>query len=61
MPLELCPRCRCLRNMRVSTHRRKGVAAKRKTKVILTRIFHCETCNSFVRSTDLEIGKEGVQ
>jgi hypothetical protein len=53
MGLELCPRCRGLRNMRVTTDRRKVVDAKGKTKVILTRIFHCETCNSFVRSEDL--------
>lgn len=58
MPHELCPRCRCLRNMRVTTHRRKVGDAKGNTKEILTRIFHCETCHSFVRSEDTEKGKE---
>jgi hypothetical protein len=44
--------------MRVTTHRRKVGDAKGNTKEILTRIFHCETCHSFVRSEDTEKGKE---
>jgi hypothetical protein len=54
MHSELCPRCGILRNMQVSTSQRKVIDPEGNTKEILTRVFHCETCNSFVRSEDIE-------
>ena len=51
---ELCPRCGVLRNMQVSTSRRKVVDSEGKVKEILTRVLHCAHCHSFVRSEDVE-------
>jgi len=54
MHRELCPRCGILRNVRISMSRRTAVDAEGKAKEILIRTLHCETCNSFVRSQDIE-------
>ena len=52
MPTEHCPHCRALRNLRVSTIRRTVPDQAGKAKTILTRTFHCETYQSFVRSEE---------
>ena len=54
MPTEMCPMCRDLRNMSVTTKRRKVVDPDGNTKEILTKTYHCATCGSFVRSEDIE-------
>jgi hypothetical protein len=54
MPTEHCPNCRTLRAMRVSTTRRTIPDKAGKAKTVLTRTFHCQTCQSFVRSEEEE-------
>ena len=54
MPTERCPSCRTLRAMRVSTTRRTIPVKTGKAKTVLTRTFHCQTCQSFVRSEEEE-------
>lgn len=54
MASEFCPKCRAVRNVRVTSSRRKATDADDKPKTILTRTFHCETCNAFVRSEEME-------
>ena len=55
MPIELCPHCRTSKNMRESLTRRKENSPDGTTKEIETRILHCTTCNTFVRSEDHEL------
>ena len=55
---EFCPRCQALRGMTVSTSRREEIDSEGKVKKILTKSYHCETCHSFVRSEDTEVGEE---
>lgn len=52
MPSELCPKCRSLRNMQVSTVITKRKDKKGKEKEILISSYYCEVCNSFVRSEE---------
>ena len=60
MPTEHCPNCRTLRAMRVSTTRRTIPDKAGKAKTVLTRTFHCQTCQSFVRRADEEaVKREG--
>ena len=54
MPIELCSRCGEARNMRVSTTRREVRDAAGNPRHVVTRTLHCETCNTFVRSEDVE-------
>ena len=49
-----CPHCRAERNMQVSVTRRKVTDAEGNTCEVLTRTYHCEVCNTFVRSEDVE-------
>lgn len=51
---ELCPRCRAVRNMVMTTSARVTIGPGEKLKKIRTNLFHCETCNAFVRSEDIE-------
>jgi hypothetical protein len=41
--------------MRETVSRRKEATPDGETKEIETRSFHCETCNTFVRSEDTEV------
>jgi hypothetical protein len=50
MANEFCPNCRTLRNMTVSAIKRKIKDKKGKEKEISIHTYHCEACNSFVRS-----------
>ena len=56
--MEFCTRCRTVRNMRVSVSRRKLVDSKENIKEIVTKSYHCENCNSFVRSEDIIMNQE---
>ncbi len=54
MSIELCPRCRALRNVRLTVSRRKVALPDGTTKEVLTRTFHCESCHAFIRSEELD-------
>lgn len=58
MSSELCPRCHVVRNMVMATSTRVTTGPKGKLNKILTKLFHCEACNSFVRSEDIEPREE---
>lgn len=51
---ELCPKCRQLRNAKVTVSSRKVRTPEGKPKEIKTTSFHCEVCGAFVRSEDTE-------
>jgi len=55
MPSEHCPRCQVTRNMRVTISPREETTPDRDIKQIEIRSFHCETCNTFVRSEDTDV------
>lgn len=55
MSSEYCPHCGSIQNMRESVSRRKLTTAGGETKEIEAKYFHCETCNSFVRSEDTQV------
>ncbi|HJZ66992.1 MAG TPA: hypothetical protein VKF81_02520 [Blastocatellia bacterium] len=57
MPAELCPKCLSVQNMRVETSTRETPDSEGKNKKIKTSIYHCELCNSFVRSEDQVIAE----
>ena len=60
MSLEYCPGCQAVRKMTVSTSQREETDSEGNSRKILTRNYHCETCQSFVRSEDIEdIGEGG--
>jgi len=52
--MGFCPRCRAVRIMRISVSQRKAVDSKGNIRKILTKIYHCATCGSFVYSKDIE-------
>jgi hypothetical protein len=54
MASERCPSCRQMRNLRVTTSIRTVRAADGRKKRLRTVSYHCETCNRFVRSEEME-------
>ena len=50
MAREYCPKCQAVRNMQVSERREAETDPDGRTREVVTRTFHCETCNAFVRS-----------
>jgi hypothetical protein len=54
MASELCPKCGAMRNLAISTSSREEAGADGEIKKIVTTSYHCEACNSFVRSQDQE-------
>ena len=51
---KLCPRCRSIQNVRISTNTtytvlKKGENKGKKKKVLIT-VYHCEGCNSYLGS-----------
>lgn len=55
---ELCPKCRELRNAKVTVSSRKVETTEGKTKEIKTSSFHCEACGAFIRSEDTEVSTQ---
>ncbi len=51
---EYCPRCNELQNMSATTSARVLFDPNGEKKVVKIRLFHCDTCNSFVRSEDID-------
>lgn len=60
MSSELCPSCGVVTNMRVDITDREVIGADGKAKKVTTRTFHCEACNSFVRSEDTDSQLDGL-
>ena len=50
---EFCPRCSAIRNMVITSSDRVIIDSDGGRNVIRTNHFHCEICNSFIRSEDL--------
>ncbi len=50
--MELCPRCKQLRNVCVAVCRRQVALPDGTAKEVLTRTFHCEICHAFIRSEE---------
>ena len=51
---EFCPKCYALRNMVMTSSNRVISDSDGRKKLIQTNLFHCDTCNSFVRSKDID-------
>ncbi len=51
---DFCPRCNALRNMVMTSTVRVITDPNGEKKIIKTNHFHCDTCNSFVRSEDID-------
>ena len=51
---EFCPRCSAIRNMVITSSDRVIIDSDGGRNVIRTNHFHCEICNSFIRSEDLD-------
>ena len=58
--MEYCPHCSKVRSMRVTTKRRLERSKDRSAKQIESRTYHCQTCNAFVRSEDVELADAKV-
>jgi len=52
--MELCPKCKKLRNVCVAVCRKRIASPDGTTKEVLTRTFHCETCHAFIRSEEVD-------
>lgn len=61
MVQELCPKCRQLRNAKLSVATRKVSNPGGKIKEITTTSFHCEECGAFIRSEDTEESGKNVK
>ena len=61
MTTEFCPLCNTIRNMRITVSRSKEIRNDGKNKEIEIRIYHCESCNLFVRSDDIDISEENTR
>ena len=57
MGMEMCPSCRAVCNLIVTTSTRIVRGKDQEKKRIRTRSFHCERCFQFVRSEDDERGR----
>jgi len=52
---ELCPKCRQVREMIVTTTTRTVTKPDGTLKRLRTNTYHCSVCHSFVRSEDSEL------
>lgn len=52
MSTAMCPRCRRVRNIAVTTSTRTAVGVDGQERTIRTTSYHCEVCHHFVRSED---------
>lgn len=55
---EYCPKCCELTAMTVTTTEREEKDGNEKKFKILTNSYHCNNCNSFVRSEDIKTAVE---
>ncbi len=61
MSRELCPKCKMIRDMVISTSHRQKIDAEGKVHHIRTTNHHCAACGVFVRSVDSEEPPPGEQ
>jgi hypothetical protein len=52
MTSRFCPRCRALRNVRVTESRRSVADEDGRTREVIRRMYHCEECHEFIGSED---------
>ena len=52
--IEHYPKCKTIQNMRVTFSNREELDSDGNKKQIKTKSYHCEVCQLFVRSEDLE-------
>ena len=57
MASEICPYCRVLRMIRITTTQKANNCGE-KTKKVITQTYHCASCNSFIRSVDIDSPEE---
>ena len=55
MDMEMCPSCRTMQNMRMTSTTRTVTGADGNPRTVCTVSYHCESCGAFVRSEDAEI------
>lgn len=60
-PREFCPRCQALRNMAVTVRQPEETDSQEQTEGKVVRIYHCETCGSFVRSESTEGEEDSLE
>ncbi len=59
MAREMCPSCRKVQNMDVSSTTRTVTGPDGEKKSIKTLSLHCRECRQFVRAEDLEEASDG--
>ncbi|MFA6549481.1 MAG: hypothetical protein WCT39_06110 [Candidatus Margulisiibacteriota bacterium] len=52
MPSEYCPKCKTIRNLRASIVIKKTKDKRGKIKETAVTSYHCEECNSFIKSEE---------
>jgi hypothetical protein len=52
MANEYCPKCKTIRDLRETITTKKIKGKKGKAKTIIIHLFHCEECNSFIKSEE---------
>lgn len=52
---EYCPHCRAITNLSASITLRTNPGPDGKMETLISRIYHCESCRSFIRSEDDEL------
>ena len=55
MTNEFCPRCNTLTDMNISEIERDEKTEEEEIYKIVTTSFHCNKCNTFVRSEDKKV------
>jgi hypothetical protein len=57
MSSEFCPRCRAVKNVRITVARRKKRFPGGKLEEIETTSVHCNVCRSFIRGADAAVAR----
>lgn len=52
MTREYCPKCKTIKNLKVSTTKTTTKDKKGKIKEAVINSYHCEECNSFIKSDE---------
>jgi hypothetical protein len=52
MPNEYCPKCKTIKNLRPSVTFKEEKNKKGEVKRIMVTSYHCEECNSFIKSDE---------
>lgn len=55
MVIEFCPKCHALTNMMLTITKRREKNHEGKVFTVITKSYHCNICNTFVRSENKKI------